>query len=113
MHLTLRLHPHHAAITVQGVVAGAGVHQLVDVFAMVPDEHALVLDISGVTEIDDNAVADLREEVGRRCGPTVVAIDSTVVEVAVRLVMNELDLVSTFVDGVPQALEHIEALLPR
>ncbi|HAP76173.1 MAG TPA: hypothetical protein DCR14_08835 [Acidimicrobiaceae bacterium] len=113
MHLTLRLHPHHAAITVQGSLPADGVHQLIDVFALVPDEHALVLDIGEVSAADDDALVALREEIGRRVGPTVMAIDSTQVEVAVRLVMNELDTVSTFADGLPRALAHLDALLPR
>ena len=113
MHLTLRLHPHHAVVTVQGAVTDDGVHQVVDAFSMAPDDHPMVLDLVEVVDIDDEAVVELRREIARRSAATVVAIDSTQVEVAVRLVMNELDTVCTFVDGLPLALEHLDALLPR
>lgn len=104
MNLSLHHHTVFSTISIEGRLAGSNVDGAIDMFAMVPIDQNLIVDLSAVTAIDAAVASALHDELrSRACDASVVLVVSDI-DVIVQLVMQNVDhftqLVRTRADAV-------------
>lgn len=97
MNLSLHHHTAFSTISIEGRLAGTNVEGAIDMFAMVPIDQNLIVDLSAVTAIDGAVASALHDELRPRAFDASVVIVVSDIDVTVQLVMHNVDHFTQFV----------------
>lgn len=110
MHMALHHHPTFSIVSADGALTASDGNGLADLLCMVPPDHALVLDLLAATGIDADTARLLADEFRRRApeAPLAVVIDDP--DVALVLVLHDVDRWAAFVRDRDDAVSVVTGL---